>query len=401
MKSLLSMTIMCAIIKFGHASYDPNVLPKGREYFDLREGLANCQLKFEREKSGRIAFLGGSITQSDGWRNMIINYFYKKFPGTTFDIVSAGIGSLGSVPHAFRLERDVLSRGPVDLLFVEAAVNDASNIPDRPEQMLRGMEGIVRHARLANPLTDIIHMHFVMPEHMRDYNNGQIPVAIVQHEKVAQAYGNPSLNLALEVTHRINAEEFSWTVDFVDLHPSPFGHQLYSNSIQRMLDSCFKEPLAQTTKAHLLPGPLDLNSYDRGRLTPVTKARLINGFSLDPSWRPADNTKTRPGFVDVPALVGTKVGSEFEVSFEGNVVGLLVTSGPDSGQIDYSIDGSTWRTVETFTQWSHLLHLPWTLVLADDLPVGRHTARIRIGPHHHVNSSGTALRVIHFLTNES
>ena len=142
--------------------YDPNVLPKSREYFDLRDGLANCRLKFEREKSGRIAFLGGSITAGGGWRVHLMKYFQEKFPQTKFEFIGAGIGSMGSVPHAFRLERDVLSKAPVDLLFVEAAVNDTSNTAD-PDHMLRGMEGVVRHMRMANSLTDIVHLHFVMP----------------------------------------------------------------------------------------------------------------------------------------------------------------------------------------------------------------------------------------------
>jgi len=79
---------------------------------------------------------------------------------------------------------NVLSKGPVDLLFVEAAVNDSSNIPDRPEQMLRGMEGVACcHARETNPLTDIVHMHFVMPPHMADYRKGQVPASIEQHDR--------------------------------------------------------------------------------------------------------------------------------------------------------------------------------------------------------------------------
>ena len=119
--------------------YDPKVLPRGREYFELREGIANAHLKFEREKTGRVAFLGGSITAGGGWRDHTMKYLEAKFPQTKFEFIAAGIGSMGSVPHAFRLERDVLSQGPVDLLFVEAAVNDSSNIPDHPAQMLRGM----------------------------------------------------------------------------------------------------------------------------------------------------------------------------------------------------------------------------------------------------------------------
>lgn len=54
----------------------------------------------------------------------VTRYLQQRFPDTKFDFIAAGIPSLGSVPHAFRLETDVLARGPLDLLFVEAAVND-------------------------------------------------------------------------------------------------------------------------------------------------------------------------------------------------------------------------------------------------------------------------------------
>ena len=121
------------------------------------------------------------------------------------------------------------------------AVNDGVDLPRA------FCEGVVRHARRVNPLTDIIHLHFVMPPHMDDYNKGRVPVAIAEHEKVAVAYGNPTLNLALEVTDRINAGEFTWEKDFKGLHPSPFGHQLYAASIARMLDAAFTSPPAGVT----------------------------------------------------------------------------------------------------------------------------------------------------------
>ena len=95
---------LCAADESPGPKYDPETLPKGHEYFDLRDGLGNCHLKFEREKTGRIAFLGGSITAMNGWRDHTIRYFEERFPDTKFEFISAGIGSLGSVPHAFRLE---------------------------------------------------------------------------------------------------------------------------------------------------------------------------------------------------------------------------------------------------------------------------------------------------------
>lgn len=402
-KRLALLLLQCAVFSVAGpvfaATYEPNVLPKGHEYFELRGGIANSQIKFEREKTGRIAFLGGSITAGGGWRDHTMKYFQAKFSQTKFEFIGAGIGSMGSVPHSFRLERDVLSKGPVDLLFVEAAVNDSSNIPDHPDQMLRGMEGVVRHARAANPLTDIIHLHFVMPPHMDDFNQSRVPASIAQHERVAVAYGNPSLNLSREVTDRIGAGEFTWDKDFKGLHPSPFGHQLYANSIARMLNVAFAKPIAASAKPHALPAMIDARSYVRGRLGNVAQARIVKGFTLEPAWKPTDKKGTRAGFVSVPALVGTEPGAEFEFSFNGTGAGLFIAAGPDAGRIEHSVDGGAWRATDTFTHWSTGLHLPWAVILDDALKDGDHTVKVRIAAGHDAKGSGTALRVFHLLLN--
>src|SRR5690554_3486699 len=130
-----------------------------------------------------------------------MQYLERRFPDTEFEFIPAGIPSMGSTPGAFRLERDVLKDGPVDLLFEEAAVNDATNGRRREEQ-IRGMEGIVRHTLYANPSTDILLMYFVDPEKMAAYRDGEIPEVIQNHEQVAIHYNLPSLHLAREVTDR-------------------------------------------------------------------------------------------------------------------------------------------------------------------------------------------------------
>jgi hypothetical protein len=258
---------------------------------------------------------------------------------------------------------------------------------------------VVRHARMANTLTDIVHMHFVMPPHMIDYHNGKVPASIGQHEKVAVAYGNPSLNLALEVTDRINAGEFTWDKDFKGLHPSPFGHRLYANSIARMLDAAFGKPVSDSARPHALPAPVDPLCYAKGRFGNIADARIIKGFTLEQAWKPTDGKSARPGFVNVPALVGTEPGAEFEFSFEGTSCGLFIAAGPDAGRIEFSIDGGAYRALETFTHWSGGLHLPWALILDDELKSGAHTAKVRIASGHAPEGTGTALRVFHLLLN--
>ena len=150
-----------------------------KNYHAIRGSLNNSAVKFEKEKAGRVVFLGGSITYNNGWRDSVCSLIQQKFPETEFDFINAGIPSMGSTPAAFRFERDVLKNGKVDLLFVEAAVNDDTNKTENKE-IIRGMEGIVRHAKIANPLCDIVMLHFVDPAKMEDYKKGKIPEVIQQ-----------------------------------------------------------------------------------------------------------------------------------------------------------------------------------------------------------------------------
>jgi len=165
---------------------------------------------------------------------------------------------MGTTPAAFRLERDVLSDGPVDLLFEEAAVNDATNGRTSLEQ-IRAMEGIVRHVRAENPATDIVIMHFVDPEKMETYRSGQVPEVIQNHEKVAAHYSIPTINLAKEVTERIDAGEFTWENDFKNLHPSPFGQDVYFRSMKTFLEKAWSGIVAEDDKMETfsLPEPID------------------------------------------------------------------------------------------------------------------------------------------------
>jgi sialidase-1 len=377
--------------------------PYGYDYLVLRGGLNNCRTRFEREKQGRVAFLGGSITAAPGWRDQVCDDLKRRFPQTEFEFINAGIPSLGSTPGAFRLQRDVLSQGPVDLLFEEAAVNDDTNgFPD--VEQVRGMEGIVRQARLANPKMDIVLLHFADPGKIDQIQRGETPAVIANHEKVADHYGIPSINLAREVTERIHAREFEWARDFKDLHPSPFGHELYAKSVRRLFDAAWKQPVTDVAQGPL-PPPLDSHSYFHGRLVSPKDAMdskaisIETGWKLIPSWEPTDGAGTRPGFVKVPALVAEESGSSLKFQFTGTGVGLFVASGPDTGGITYRVDGGQWQDLNLFTQWSPHLHLPWAKMLAAELPAGNHVLEVKIASWSDARSRGQAIRIIHLLVN--
>ena len=322
------------------------------------------------------------------------------FPRTAFEFINAGIPSLGSLPDAFRLHQDVLSKGRIDLLFVEAAVNDRTNEYSGKAQ-IRSMEGIVRQARLSNPQIDIVFMYFADPDKIREYGEGICPSEILNHEKVAAYYRIPSVNLAKEVTDRISNREFTWDGDFIDLHPSPFGQRIYFKSISQLLLNCWTTdnlPNNDLINYRLSP-KLDSFSYDNGKLIPASVDDINAGWTFDNDWIPDDKAATREGYVNVPMLICTEPGKILRKSFKGTAVGLAVAAGPDAGIIDYRIDGKEWKSLDLFTQWSGSLHLPWFITLGDELKNGFHTLSIRLNTHSNTRSKGTACRIRYFFTN--
>jgi sialidase-1 len=382
-----------------HSCYPVTNMLKNESFIYKNGSLNNILYRIQKEKQATVAFLGGSITYNNGWRNKTCAYLQEMFPGTKFTFIAAGIPSLGSLPHAFRLERDVLDKGRIDLLFVEAAVNDRANSTPELTQR-RALEGIIRHAYVHNPLMNIIMMAFADEDKLKDYSAGRIPAEVNLHETLSSYYNIPFINLADEVNKRIAAGEFTWLYDFKNLHPSPFGQEIYFQSIKSLLRSEFIDKNAVTMVPFLLPPAREKANYGKGKYLSIEAAVKKNGFVVDSSWLPKDKTGTRPGFVKVPMLVSDQAGSTFSLPFKGTAIGIAIVSGFDAGIINYSIDGKPSKTIDLFTQWSASLHLPWYLVLGDVLSAGKHRLDVTIAENHNPASKGNACRIVYFLLNE-
>lgn len=374
---------------------------EAKQCYTLRGDYRNSYQMFEKERVGTVAFLGGSITEMKGWRDMICEDLKQRFPYTKFTFIDAGIPSTGSTPGAFRLADDVLSKAKVDLLFVEAAVNDDTNGFNAIEQV-RGMEGIVRHALLSNPSMDIMMLHFIYDPFIPKLDGGQMPDVILNHERVANHYLIPSVNLATEIAARMREGEFNWE-QFGGTHPKPLGHAYYAATINKVLDEMYASCVAAGTavKPHVLPAvPLDGYSYTNGKLVDIRQAHINKGWQLVPSWTPRLIAETRPGFVDVPMLETDRPGAKLTLDFEGTAVGIFCVSGPAAGILEYSIDGAPFKKLDTFTAWSGGLYIPWVYTFDTELPKGKHRLMLRMSKDHHPQSKGTACQIRQFVVNE-
>lgn len=384
---------------YGNAYPVKPVLPYSN-YFKTRDGLNHFYDVINKKKKATVAFLGGSITFNPGWRDKVCAYLKERYSDVSFHFIAAGIPSLGSNAHAFRLQHDVVDSGKTDLLFVEAAVNDRGNGMDSISQV-RTLEGIVRHAKKSNPQLDIVMMSFADGDKTNDYNKGIVPTEIANHELIAAHYGLPSINLGKEVADKINNKEFNWQDDFKDIHPAPFGQELYFANIKKLLEGCFAQSLADTNKtvSEQLPDPLDKNNIATGKYYDLANAKLDGNWQLDSDWTPKDGLSVRDGFVHVPMLVATKPGATLSLKFKGTAIGIAEIAGSDVGIIGYSIDGAPFKTIDQYTQYSSWLHLPWYLLLDSNLKNTNHVLKIKITEEKNKNSKGNACRIVHFLVN--
>ncbi len=371
----------------------------GNDHVALRGDFQNARIQFTKAKAGTVAFIGGSITEMDGYRPMVCDILKGRFPETEFNFIDAGIASTCSTTGAFRLDTDVLQRGDVDLLFIEFAVNDDQDAHHSAADCIRGMEGIVRHARTHNPNIDIVITFFVNESMLETLQQGKTPLTIQSHTKVAEHYKIPTIGLANEVADRITASELTWQ-RYGGVHPAPFGNAIAASMIDELMSQAWASPLASDAaiRPHTIPAmPLDPHSYAGGRFIDPATAKVKQGWTLAvPDWASLPGSK-RERFSNLPMLSADQPGDTVSLNFEGTAVGAYVVAGPDAGIIEAQVDGETWQTIDLYHQYSKGLHYPRTVMFAADLEPGKHTVTLRISGDTH--SLGHAARIIQFVAN--
>ncbi len=402
-KQLLSLILLCGALGAAAAERLANPAKSTALFGDnvqFRGSLDNARAKFERQQQGTVAFIGGSITEMEGYRPLVCSLLQKRFPETKFKFVAAGISSTCSTTGAFRLDRDVLSQGPVDLFFVEFAVNDDQDARHTRAECIRGLEGILRHARLQNPVMDIVVTFFVNPEMLKTLQAGQAPLTIEAHTAVAQHYAVSTINLAKEVADEITAGQLTWQ-KFGGTHPAPFGNAIAAKMIDELfVRARWDQPLPAEAKpaAHALPAaPLDPLSYAAGRFVDPKLAHSKQGWTLEiPDWKKLPGSK-RSRFTELPMLCATTPGAEATLDFTGTAVGAFIVAGPDAGILEASVDGGPFRAVDLFHGYSKGLHYPRTVMFGTELPPGQHTLTLRLAAA--TKSAGHAARIMQFTVN--
>mgnify|MGYP000292539486 FL=1 len=107
----------------------------------------------------------------------------------------------------------------------------------------------------------------------------------------------------------------------------------------------------------------------------------------------------RARFKNIAVLETRSAGAELEFDFEGSAIGIYCLAGDEAGILEYSIDGSPFKKLDTYTKWSSQFYLPWVFMFSDELREGKHKICLRMSAEKNPESRGTACQIINFCVN--
>jgi len=354
------------------------------------ETIGRAVAKLKKDKALKIGYFGGSITAGAGasnssktsWRALTTAWFRERFPEATITEINAAIGGTGSDLGAFRCDKDLLTKDP-DLVFVEFAVNDGGG---EEQRVKRSMEGIVRQIWQSNPNADILFVYTTTKALFQPYAKGELPKAIGYHQAIARHYGIPEINVGRVLAEKINSGDASWETMTTDtVHPNDAGYVLYFDSIKAFLESHLADPPAPSVFA--LDEPLTKD--------PLCGAHLEFAAQADaPGWQKEQKSMAGqcPNYI-----AASEPGTELVYVFNGTVIGIYWLIAPDSGDIEWSIDGGPATRRSSWDKYALKSSRANYAILADDLKPGEHRLKIKVLGEKNEQSKGTWIRIGAFM----
>ena len=363
--------------------------------FHPRGGIPNALAKLNAGKDVKIAYFGGSITAANGWRPKTLDWFKKTWPNAKISEINAAIGGTGSDLGVYRNAQDVLQHQP-DLVFVEFAVNDGGA---SPENIWRGMEGIIRQTWKADPTTDLVFVYTFQGGQANDYKNGNFPRSASAMEKLADYYNIPSISVAYKMSEMLQAGNL-WVVPEKDgdgkdkptpegvmlfstdsTHPLDAAHQVYADVVAQEIQEM--APLMQTG-AHELKPPMQADNWENAKIVPLQPNMLTPGWKkLDEKSQFFKNFSNR-----MPEIwEATTPGEKITFRFKGTAVKLYDLLGPDGAKVKITLDGKE-TTAQRFDSYCSYHRLA-TLGIGDNLPAVEHSVSVEILPEQPDRSSVT------------
>jgi lysophospholipase L1-like esterase len=309
----------------------------------MRSGLPNFFAKVNSGKKIVVGYVGGSITNQEGWRPKSFNWLKNQYSKASFELINAAVPGTGAEFGNCRLEEALLVHNP-DLVFIEYRVNGSGGFG------VRAYEGLVRQIWLANPKTDICLVYTIGENMISNIRKGLQHNEGKKLEKAAIHYNIPSIDFGIEVVKQLDNGKFIYrskkpvkgkkifAKDAV--HPKDAGHQMYSEIVARSFIEL--ENIGKIGK-HKIPAPIENNHFKNSKLVSVTKSILSKG------WKTVDE-KTDANYNDdtfrttqmlQEVVTCTKVGETLSIEWVGKIIGFSTIPLGKGTEVEITIDNGT------------------------------------------------------------
>jgi GDSL-like lipase/acylhydrolase family protein len=309
-----------------------------------RSGLGEVATELSHRPAA-IAYFGASVTvQRNGYRPRLHGALQSRF-GQEHRSVNGSIGGVGPVSSIFFLDQLVLPYEPA-LCLVEYASGDyRSGIPI--EDISGAAEEIVVRLRDRGSTPCFIHTYRAQWDRRCDE-------VVAAWEEIAARHGVPTIDLAWTLREAIAAGALEGGELLRDeIHTNPEGSELIASLVDRALADLF-----ETTGD---PPPERRSS--RAGATDFSGARVQPARLDDTDGRGSERRfRLQLEYVEVGPAVPVHCRPM------GQLIGLVVLIGPDSGEIEVSWSGGL-ENIVLFDEFSHYQRLS-TVVLRQRIPAG-------------------------------
>ncbi len=314
-----------------------------------------------RSRDCTIAYLGASVTaQADGYRPRLHEAICR-LTGRDHRAVAAGTGAMGAITGVFLMDDLVLRHRP-DLCFVEYATSDLAGTTPR-EHLEAAVEGIVGKLDDSGCATCFLYLL------RTDREPGELRAVVDAYERVAERHGLASIDAASELA---SAPAGSLLRDQV--HTTEAGSDLTATTVLRGLERILASP------GEPRPAAAGDPTFRRARVVGPTPEMF-----RDPAGCLEGRFRLVYPYLEIDS------SNELRLRPEGDLVGLLLIVGPDTGWIEVEAGGRTaehlvWDEHSSYDRLGSVILTPFPAAGAElsirlsDRPVDYSHARRPIDP---------------------
>ena len=370
----IGAVLKCLGIDYSYDSSSKTVLITAGEPVYYLSALA--------EKTGDITvgYIGGEVTNGEyltdkekySWRAKTTEWLKEYFDECQVTEINASRSYTDSVLASYRVENDLLKYDP-DIVFIEFAPDDENN-----DVAAESMEALIRKIKIHNSDTVIVAVNTASQNMLEEYIKLETPSVTEKYSRVFDYYNILSINAGKALAEKAGS---------ADKIKSYIPHDSIANSS------------AQSIYAGAVTDALKNALDNAGKYTPSAMKKALSGKYENGNLITADKLNGNGFEKNAEYLYGSEPGAEIKYTFTGKSIGIYWQSGPDTGDIEYSIDGGDFKTATTFNEMSSRLYTYDYKILEDNMSEKEHTLILKIKNTKNAASSGYNIRIYGLLVN--